>query len=199
MDSSANNTQQNTNNQPVTQTIQPVIAESNVQSEPVVTPVQYASSKMQPPLATQNQGEDTAPRGVGSTVNSAPAQPVSKPFSKEHEPMPDIVKMTENQILQEENRVDKELKEIVAKSPDIEKPEISEEAKKAGLEHAKENTQMPVTASSNISLPMTYEQAQLTRKKYRFRDSIAWLADIIIYYFKQKNRKPDSEDRSGFG
>lgn len=181
---------------------------ANNQQTQAVTPVQNMVSKMQPPAAqapalpqVENKNDSPTPTGTEVQASSTSAQPVSAPLTKEHEPrstMPDVVKMTETQIVQEEVKVEKELEGIVSQSPNTEIPNIPPEAKNAGLEHAKEDTPLVSSPTSTVIMPMTFEEAQLTQKKYRFRDSIAWLADIIIYHFKKISRKPE-DDTSGFG
>jgi hypothetical protein len=173
-------------------------AQNNAQTDainaPITASVQSTLGKMQePPIRTQTSGQNVSanlPEPDNNQLN-APQIPSSAPAGKEHEPVPspfpDVSKMSETQIIEEEKVLEKELESIVEKSPDVEKPQIPEEAKQAGLTHAKESTPMPVVSSSNIVLPMTYEEAKLTRKKYKWRDSVSWFTALIMYHWKKMN------------
>jgi hypothetical protein len=152
---------------------------SPVSTQPVVTPAQEEQK------AADNQ----------IPVQTPPApQPAGGPRSKEQEPtpqpFPDVTKMSEADIKKEEVEVEKELESWIEKLPHEEKPQIPEEAKKLGLEHAKEDTPMPTSPTGVVALPMTYEQAEDIRKKTRFqlyywRKSITWLASLIMYHWKR--------------
>jgi hypothetical protein len=169
-------------------------AQTDAINTPITASVQSALGKMQePPMRTQTAGQNISvnlPEPDKSQLTNSPV-PSSAPTGKEHEPVsapfPDVSKMSETQIIEEEKVLEKELNSIVEKSPDLEKPKIPEEAKQAGLTHAKENTPMPVVSSGNIILPMTYEEAKLTRKKYRWRDSVSWFTTLIMYHWKKMN------------
>jgi hypothetical protein len=116
-----------------------------------------------------------------------PPTPVSSPSGKEHEPapFPDVSKMTGPEVVEEEGKIERELEALVEKTPDLEKPKIPEEAKKAGLEHAKADTPMPPVVSGVKPLPMSYDEAEFTRKKYKWKDSVAWFAAVVMYHWKK--------------
>lgn len=128
-------------------------------------------------------------RGGIPVAPVAPPAPVSTPVSKEHEPVPapfpDASKMTGPEVVEEEGKIEKELEALVENTPDAEKPKIPEEAKKAGLEHAKADTPMPPIVSGVKPLPMSYDEAEFTRKKYKWKDSVAWFAAVIMYHWKK--------------
>ncbi len=133
----------------------------------------------------------------------AAPQPVSSPRSKEQEPvpapLPDVAKMTDAEIVEEEKVVEKELEALVEKSPDTEKPDIPKEVKDAGVEHAKEDTPMPALSSGAVPLPMSYKEAEQVRNKnkykwYFWRKSLTWFASLIIYHWKKINFKSKKED-----
>jgi hypothetical protein len=178
------------NNAPNTQNT----VQTDTTNVPVTAQIQSAFGKMQePPIRTQTAGQNVLtnlPAPDKSQLNTPP-MPSSAPAGKEREPVsapfPDVSKMSETQIIEEEKVLEKELESIVEKSPDVEKPQIPDEAKQAGLTHAKESTPMPVVSSGNIVLPMTYEEAKLTRKKYRWRDSISWFTALVMYHWKKIN------------
>lgn len=115
-------------------------------------------------------------------------QHVGLPQSKEREPapsFPDVAKMTESEIVIEEKEVEKELESIIEKSPDTEKPTIPKEVQQAGVTHAHEDIPIPTSLKGSSSLPMEYDEAQFTRKKYRWKDSVAWFAALIMYHWKK--------------
>lgn len=161
------------------------------------TPVSNASvpvKSLQPAVKMQAPRAQLAVTPVienlpSSDTNQANLQPASSPKSKEHEPapapFPDLVKMSETELRQEEVEVEKELEGLIEKSPDNEKPKISEEARRAGLEHALQDIPMPAVPTSDPALPLSYEDAVWTKKKYKWKDSIAWLSALVIYHLKK--------------
>lgn len=141
---------------------------------------------------TQDAVNRPIPNRGGIPVTPVVAAPslVSSPSSKEHEPaasapFPDVSKMTGPEVVEEEGKIEKELEALVEKTPDLEKPKIPEEAKKAGLEHAKADTPMPPVVSGVKPLPMSYDEAEFTRKKYKWKDSVAWFAAVVMYHWKK--------------
>jgi len=201
MDNSTNNTQQNTQDQPVTQPVKSVTVQSDIQPEPVTAPIQNTarlnSVKTSAPAGKQMQQPSAVINRGGIIVNPTPPQPVSAPSSKEQEParsMPDVVKMTEAEIVHEEEMMSNEIKEIVSESPDVDKPAIPQEVKEVGVEPAKTDSPMPTSPSGKVVLPMTYTEAELTRKKYRWKDSIAWFATLLVYHWKRINLKSQKKE-----
>lgn len=179
-----NSAKQSTNDQAVTQ------------SKPVASPAQNAVKQMQQSPASPMGGSTVINRGgikVEVPANNEKVQvsaaPVSAPAHKESEPapppLPDVAKMTEVEAKEEEIEVEKELESWIEKLPQAEKPKISEEAKQAGLTHAKEDTPMPPSPTGNIVLPMSYEEAKLVRRKNRWRNSISWFATLVMYHWKR--------------
>lgn len=73
---------------------------------------------------------------------------------------------------------------------DHEKPELSLEDKKGGLEPAKEAVPVPTQPSGLITLPMTQAQAMQTLKKTKsVSESVAWLAVLVIKHLRQMHQK----------
>jgi hypothetical protein len=136
-------------------------------------------------------GSETGGSRANSSTSSQPSSPQapSSPVGKEQEPagapFPDVSKMTEAEVKKEELEVERELESFIEKGSDLEKPKIDEEAKKAGLEHAGEDTKMPPVQVGAGVLPMSNEEAELTRKRYKWKDSISWLATLIAYHWKK--------------
>lgn len=127
--------------------------------------------------------------GIPVMPVTAVPSPVSSPTGKEHEPgsipFPDASKMTGPEIVEEEGKIEKELEALVEKTPDMEKPKIPEEAKKSGLDHAKADTPMPPVVVGVKPLPMSYDEAEFTRKKNKWKDSVAWFAAVVMYHWKK--------------
>ncbi|HSW87676.1 MAG TPA: hypothetical protein VLG12_00765 [Candidatus Saccharimonadales bacterium] len=151
-----------------------------------------SAQSQQAPVISVNQVNDQA---VSDQVSISP--PISSPKSKEHEPSltpaPDVVKMTPSEIIKEEKVVEKEIEMLVEKSPDTEKPKIPQVVKNAGVEHAKADIPMPAIQNGKSALPMSYEEAEFTRKKYKWKDSLAWLSDLIVYHWKKLRTKSSNE------
>lgn len=122
-------------------------------------------------------------------------QPITGSRNKEAEPapkpFPDAVKMSESEIQKEEIEIAGEIEAMVEASPDSEKPKIPEDVKAAGVEHAKEDTPMPPIQIGVKPLPMSFDEAEFTRKKYKWKDSISWLSDLIIYHWKKLTVKKE--------
>ncbi len=215
MDSSAPNSQQNTDSSAV-QPAQPIVpnrggipigptqpASSELQIVDPILPVAESAAQKDVQSISQNDSISLMPSQSPATPSEKPAndqnvvtqapvsQQVSSTKNREHEPSsapaPDIVKMTDSEIIQEEKVVEKEIEAMVEKTPDSEKPKLSSEVKAAGVEHAKEDTPMPPLPTGVKPLPMSYDEAQSIRKKYKLilKDSVAWLSTLIMYHWKK--------------
>ena len=136
---------------------------------------QQATSDKQQVTVDQNQ-----------TSQQAPVSPVSAP-NREHEPapFPDVSKMTEAEIQKEEKEVEKELEAIVEKSPKDQSPKVDEELKRIGVELTDEARVEPTFSVGEQALPMSFAQARATRQKYKWRNSISWLAALVMYHWKK--------------
>lgn len=198
-----------TTNQKQFQPVPDSVAQSDqVQPAPIPGPElpsfrSVSSTNTARPMSAPREVRALGGRIMQPQTNPIVAQSVSAPANKEHEPTlhskADVDKMTEPEIAEEEKAVERKIEEIVEESPDTEKPKLPEEVKKAGVELAKESAPMPSGPSGKVVLPMTYEEAVVARKTYKWRDSISWLASVILYHFKKLKRNPLSEDKSGFG
>lgn len=184
--------QQNQSNLPTQPDLQgasaPVQPPESV-TPPVQKPVVAPSAKPhQPGLGGRQMQAPTA---------TPPVQAVGGPANREHEPasapQPDVVKMTEPEIIREEEKVERELETIIEKTPDTEKPEIPKEVQNAGVTLAKEAIPMPAGPTGSVVLPMTYQEAELTNKNYKWKDSVSWLASLIMYHWKKLGFKPSTK------
>ncbi len=170
----------------------PQTTDSNVgqddSSSTQTAPQQNAPSAPQNESVLPQVPPAVQPDGKSQEPQAAP-QPVSSPRSKEQEPvpapLPDVAKMSEAEIVEEEKVVEKELESMIEKSPDHEKPDIPKEAQEAGLTHSGADIPHPTAPSGAVTLPMSYDEAEFTRKKYKWRSSVAWFASLIMYHWKK--------------
>ncbi len=199
MDNSAK-AQQNPEMQPLAQV--PVPVAQNPAPPPVPQPESAQTSGNTPAIEDDSSGVTTqqtvVPNRGGIPIAPVsrpvvPAQPESSPARKEQGPAtsaatstPDIQTTDEEEIRKDE----KEIEAMLEKSPDTEKPKIPEEVKAAGVEHAKEDTPMPELPTDKKGMPMDFDKALITRKTYKWMDSIAWLATLVMYQIKKMNFKP---------
>lgn len=89
--------------------------------------------------------------------------------------------------------VAKELQEAgVEKGEDAERDKLPEEQ----IAKPDDAAQQPDTqaAASGVTLPMSLQQAEDTKKKSKIRDSLKWLAELIIYEWRQLQVKTQTSD-----
>jgi hypothetical protein len=177
---------------PTTQITEPVLPVAEIpqidtvadQLDPIVMPVNSQSAEIIPEVQAITQTDAN---------QSAIPQPGTSPKNREHEPaaFPDVVKMSEQQVQDEEKKVEGEIESLIEESPDTEQPKISHELKIVGVEKSIDDIANSVIqpAGQVPILPMTFDEAELTRKKYKWKDSIAWLSDLIIYHWKKLSFK----------
>ncbi len=135
--------------------------------------------------------DDTAQQKPTDQTNQG--TPVSTSLNREHEPaptpFPDVSKMTEAEIQKEEKEVEEEIEAIVERSPKDQQPVLDEEIKKVGVALSEEDIKESPISIGDQPLPMTFNQAKVTRKKYNWRNSISWLAALVMYHWKKLNSK----------
>lgn len=175
-------------------------------TQPPVSDAQpLQNSQIAPPAEeTASITHSTSEIPVEPQAASQAAQPVvSVPAGKELEPhaapLPDVAKMTEEEIVQEEKAVETELEKLVEQSPMDKKMDLPKEIKNIGAALANEDNPMPDFSSGAGALPMTYEEALKTKKKSRIKESIKWLSTLIIYHWKKMRAKPEDTGGSAFG
>lgn len=86
--------------------------------------------------------------------------------------------------------VSKELQEAgVEKGEDADRDKLPEEQ----IAKADDAAKQPDTqaSASGVPLPMTAQQAEEVKKKSKIRDSIKWLAELILYHWKKLQVKGD--------
>ena len=178
--------------------VEPLQAQS-VAPSPVPDPngkeVSGQSSTPQPSKQELLTEDSTVPNSTAvstqtvTTPEPAGVQQTGSPKNREHEPakaaFPDVVKMSETEVKKVEGEVEKEIEAMFEHGKDKEKPDLSPDIKAIGVELAGEDIPMPSYPSGVQPLPMTIDEAEVTRKKYKWKDSISWLSDLIIYHWKK--------------
>jgi hypothetical protein len=53
------------------------------------------------------------------------------------------------------------------------------------LENLLRSSSVHPTTSGFVSLPMSFDEAEFTRKKYKWKSSVAWFAAIVMYHWKK--------------
>ncbi len=142
---------------------------------------QQVPNPTQPPVQSSVQPQSQAPTPPAGQVGSV--QKEAAPVKAQTE----FIKPTE-----QAPQIDQELKEAGVESvPDIQKPNLTLEDKKAGLGLAKEHTEVPTQPQSSI-LQASGEDAKKILKTHKsFRDSVRWLALTVLRQLKvQSLKKP---------
>jgi hypothetical protein len=131
------------------------------------------------------------PISIPSDKIVVPAEPTGS-VSKEHAPVITAdVAPTAEPTHPAEVSVAPELQDVgVEAKPDIERPQLSEELKKAGVTHAKETTPIPTSATSiapATPLGMTYEEAIAAEKtEKKAKNAMSWRIKEIIREWKKR-------------
>lgn len=121
-----------------------------------------------------------------SQQQQSPAQPVGS-VAKEFGPIGASVESKPEEYIQPSGtetqpEVSAELQEHgVEAVTNQERPQLTEQDKKAGIEHAKESVPAPtqVTTLSHVQFPMTEEEAEQKFKTTKMDDSDHWLAALV--------------------
>ena len=107
-------------------------------------------------------------------------QPVIPSGTTQKEVEPIVAKEPLIRVSEEELRLHPEVSEAGVETV-TEKPQLSEEHFKAGIEHAKESTPVKTEPSENIKFPMTAQTAnQIVKSHKNIKDSILWLAIAVL-------------------
>jgi hypothetical protein len=153
-------------------------------AEPAVPPVQSAPAETvqsTPPTPTQPDPQ-TVPVAPADLPPPPVFTPVSSAQGKEFAPVPTV----QHEGLRA-SEVEPELHPEVAEAG-VEKvsevPKLTLEDQKAGIELAKETTPVPSQSPYGISLPIPPQQAVVIAKKGNVKDSIAWLATLLLRQLK---------------
>jgi hypothetical protein len=81
--------------------------------------------------------------------------------------------------------IEKNIEHVVEKSPDTEKPQLSEAVKAAGVTLSGPGIPVDENVFGVKSLPMTYEEAVVQDKQTTMKDSKHWLAELVMYVWRK--------------
>lgn len=138
--------------------------------------------------AAQSSGQSQDAQ-TNAPQQGAISQPVSLPH-KEHAPAVGPVEYGAIQPSEVEPQIAPEVAEAgVEASPDPHTPAIHPVAKQAGMTHAKQHAPVSTTPGGRIQLPMTQVNAQQVKKTASVKDSIRWLAELVLEQFKRGETK----------
>jgi hypothetical protein len=83
--------------------------------------------------------------------------------------------------------VEKSVENIVEKAPDLEKPELPQVVKDAGVTLSGPGIPVDENSFAVKKMPMTFEQAEAIEKTTKIKESKHWLAELIIYMWRKLN------------
>lgn len=144
-----------------------------------VTPPPTDKTPAPPPVAPSGSGSKEA----GPTSSSSPlTETQEKPVEVSSEDIP--VSSQPQEV-----PVSAELKEFgVDQGADAQTDVLSEELKQSGVEMAKESTPFPTGNTSQVTLPMTYDEVVLAeKKKMGFKDALKWFLKRLKFEWKRSN------------
>lgn len=135
------------------------------QNTPPVTPSDQAQSVVQPVASPTGDGivssVGSANKEIGPLGESAPQLSEISPAGAERE-----------------HNLSQELKDIgVVETKD--RPDLTEEHRQAGIEHAGPAVPVPTTAPNSVQYPLSEEEVAVRLKTGRGDDSGKWLARLI--------------------
>jgi hypothetical protein len=183
----------------------------NVQDQ---TGVQQPADQVQQPVAVQQPPAPSQPKGtttisVGGGKETAPAVIVQESAEEDDEdeiqPAPQEIKAnvvtqqggadTQEEVVELQPAVPEvvtsssEVEAVIEKTPDQEKPALSEEVKKVGLTHSGPGV-IAVEQENSFGItkmPITYAQAADEEKKTNITQSKHWLMGVIMYVWRKVN------------
>lgn len=123
------------------------------------------------------------------TQQSPSTQPVSLPH-KELGPSRPTHDYGSVSLSEPEPYISEEVAEAgVEVTPDTYRPDIPSDVVKLGVTPAKAATPVVTTSTGKITLPLTQESAQTAKKTYSIRDSMRWLAELVLEQLKRVQEK----------
>lgn len=182
---------------PSTQTTSSVAEQSQVinriQPPAAVTPPGSAPSSITPPSGIQpiSGPKEQAPLHTG-TAQEMPQQDSEEQIqlAKQEAGLPSVGQQKEEQQIEvkqsiPEVSVEQSVEGVIEKSPDTEKPKISEPLQKAGVTHSGPGVPIEENKFAVHTMPMTYQQAAVIDKQTPLKDSKHWLAELIMYIWRK--------------
>lgn len=147
-------------------------------------------NQQQPPQqpAAQPQQPVAVTPAIISPVNREHG-PVSTATTSVEQPELDIINEEVLRSSHPEVKVPQELEHIVEKGEDASLDEADKRLEELGVQLSSDSTSSSLNSPANIQLPMTYDQALVKQKRSKVKDSIAWLAALIMYQWKKINPK----------
>ncbi len=139
--------------------------------------------KNQQNTADSNQLQESKNQEGSSSLSSA-QYPVSGPL-KEHAPLetPSVEYIKPTEV---EPTLHPEVKEAgVEISPNLDRPPLTDEHQRLGIENAKESIPVSVSQTPSAQLPYTQEQIEMLKKNTSKDDSKHWLVILIEYLSKK--------------
>lgn len=148
-------------------------------TEPVVQSVPTAQTisvhPEQEPVSTASSLEDQEEerRPARQEVATKPAQSTAEVQIEVKPATPELT-------------VEKSVESIIEKTPEVDKPKLSEVVKAAGVTHSGPGIPIDQNAFNVKSLPMTFEQAVIEEKQHpKLNDSKHWIAELVMYVWKK--------------
>lgn len=129
-----------------------------------------------------SQPQDQAQPSVTSVGVGAGAGSINK--EAEMAPVGDFVKPSETPLVKDREVAEAGVKEV------LQSAELTKEHERIGVKPSAEATPVQIEPSGNVQLPMTQVQAtQVLQKSKNIKDSLVWLAILMIKHFKKMHRK----------
>lgn len=169
---------------------------SRAMQDPVAPPPPVATPPTAPIAETKKDVVEAPPAPTQQPVSGGPAGKEREPV---YAPLPDVAKLSDKEIVEEEKVVEAELESMVEKSPAEKKPDIPQEVKDAGVTATDDDAVMSNLVAGAVVPPMSLDEAKFTRKRHKWRESISWLSELIIYHWKKMRSKPEDKGGSAFG
>ncbi len=149
----------------------------------------------------QQGGSDTLVQPVQSDVQQTPLpvggtptqpagrEPVSLPH-KELGPSRQTHDFGSVSLSEPEPYISEEVAEAgVEATPDTYKPDIPPDVAKLGVTPANAAKPVVATSTGKIVLPLTEEKAAMAKKTYSIKDSMRWLAELVLEQLKRVHEK----------
>lgn len=166
-----------------------VSAGSRSSAEPViesVSPQQNISggSPEQGPIQSSN-GSESSQENAEDDIQPAKQEVSTKPANQAVEQQQIEVSPATPEVA-----IEQSIEHVVEKSPDVDKPKLSEAVKAVGVTHSGPGIPLDENAFQVKTLPMTFEQALAEEKSHpKLDDSKHWLAELVLYVWRKIDPK----------
>jgi hypothetical protein len=139
-------------------------------------PQSFSGHPEQAPIQSGSASEnadDEVVQPAKQEVSTSPSQPATEGQKIEVQPtVPEVA-------------IEKNIEHVVEKSPDTEKPQLSQAVKAAGVTLSGPGIPVDENVFGVKSLPMTYEEALVQDKQTKMKDSKHWLAELVMYVWRK--------------